>query len=99
MTAGIAAARPIAVAINASAIPGATTERSVLRAPPIDAKALMIPHTVQNNPIKGVALAVVARKERFFSITACSLSPARVIALSTISWERAMLVFTVTPEV
>src|SRR6516164_7924547 len=61
-TAGIAAARPIAVANSASAIPGATTARLVLLAAAIPSKLRMIPQTVPNKPMKGAAEPSVARK-------------------------------------
>ena len=52
-TAGIAAKRPRAVANNASAIPGATIARLVLREIAIDWNEFIIPQTVPNKPIKG----------------------------------------------
>jgi len=48
--AGIAAARPIAVASSASAMPGATTARLVVCAFEIPMKLFMIPHTVRTDP-------------------------------------------------
>ena len=63
MVAGIAANRPMAVAISASAIPGATTARLAEPARPMPWKALMIPITVPKRPMNGAALPVVARKE------------------------------------
>ena len=56
----MAANNPAAVAINASAIPGATTARLVEPVSPILWNEIMIPTTVPNNPIKGDTLAVVA---------------------------------------
>ena len=61
MTAGIAAPRPNAVAINASEMPGATTAREADPCWPMPWKAAMMPHTVPKSPMKGAALAVVAR--------------------------------------
>src|ERR1700675_1476457 len=64
MTAGIAAASPIAVANSASAMPGATTERLVFCAAAIPAKLRMIPHTVPKRPMNGAAEPSVARNGR-----------------------------------
>jgi hypothetical protein len=64
MVAGMAANRPTAVAISASAMPGATTARLADPARPMPSKALMMPTTVPNSPMKGAALPVVARKEK-----------------------------------
>ena len=62
-TAGIAAARPTAVATRASAIPGATA--SIDPPPPArPAKASMIPHTVPNNPTNGVTEPIEARVDK-----------------------------------
>ena len=58
----MAAARPMAVVMRASAIGPATTGRLAEPIRPISSKALMIPQTVPNNPMNGVTLAVVARK-------------------------------------
>ena len=62
MTAGIAAARPAAVAIKASAIPGATTAKEALFMTPIWRKDSMMPQTVPNRPMNGADEPVVARK-------------------------------------
>ena len=64
MTAGIAAPRPAAVAMSASEMPGATTARLAEPCWPMPWKAAMMPQTVPKRPMKGVALAVVARKGR-----------------------------------
>ena len=58
----MATAKPAAVAIRASEIPGATTARLAEPLSPIPRKEFMIPQTVPNKPIKGVVLPVVARK-------------------------------------
>ena len=52
----MAAARPAAVAINASEIPGATTARVADPLAPMPLKVSMIPQTVPKSPIKGLAL-------------------------------------------
>ena len=49
--AGIAAKRPIAVAIRASDIPGATADKVACDAHARPLKEFIIPHTVPNNPI------------------------------------------------
>src|SRR5437867_6301955 len=72
-TAGMAAARPTAVAISASAIPGATAwmlDEVVTESP---RNAVMMPHTVPKRPMKGAVLAVVARKvsPRSRRVTSC----------------------------
>jgi hypothetical protein len=64
MTAGIAAARPKAVATSAPEMPGATTARLADPCWPIAWKEFMIPTTVPSRPMKGPALAVVARNGR-----------------------------------
>ena len=70
-------ASPIAVAISASLIPGATTERLVVPLRPISLKESMIPQTVPNSPIKGAVFAVVARKDSL--LLSRSVSSDRVI--------------------
>src|SRR5256885_3047245 len=60
MTAGIAAARPNAVASSASAIPGATTARLVVCDFEIPIKLFMMPHTVPNSPTTGDVAPMVA---------------------------------------
>ena len=62
MTAGMAARSPAAVLINASEIPGATVAKSAEPWSPISRKASMIPQTVPKRPMKGVTVAVVAKK-------------------------------------
>ena len=59
----MAANRPTAVAISASAMPGATTARLAEPARPMLWKASMMPITVPKRPMKGAELPVVARKE------------------------------------
>src|SRR5258705_1285401 len=60
ITAGIAAARPNAVASSASAIPGATTARFVVCDFEIPIKLFMMPHTVPNSPTNGDVAPMVA---------------------------------------
>jgi hypothetical protein len=62
MTAGTAATRPIAVASNASAIPGATTARFVVCDFEMPIKAFMMPQTVPNKPTKGAVAPIVASR-------------------------------------
>src|SRR5947209_1817402 len=62
ITAGIAATSPIAVASNASAIPGATTARLVVCAFEMPIKLFMMPHTVPNSPTNGEVAPMVASK-------------------------------------
>jgi len=57
-----AATKPAAVAISASAIPGATPPMLAEPWTPITRNECMIPQTVPNKPIKGAVLPVVARK-------------------------------------
>src|SRR6266446_2273725 len=61
ITAGIAAARPMAVASSASAMPGATTARFVVWALEMPMKLFMMPHTVPNRPTKGAVDPIMAR--------------------------------------
>ena len=61
MTAGIAANNPNAVAIKASAIPGATARSVAVFAFAKPANEVMTPHTVPKSPINGATEAVVAR--------------------------------------
>jgi hypothetical protein len=70
MTAGIAAASPAAVATSASAMPGAYAARLAVPLTPMPRKAFMMPQTVPNSPMNGVALAVVAKKPRLRSNSA-----------------------------
>ena len=58
----MAAAKPKAVASSASAIPGATTARLVVREREIPIKAFMIPQTVPNNPTKGAVAPTEASR-------------------------------------
>ncbi len=48
-------------------------------------KAFMIPHTVPNSPMNGVALAVVARKVRVLSRRVISCVVARFMPRSTLA--------------
>ena len=66
-------------------MPGATAwmlEECVTLSP---LKAFMMPHTVPNNPINGAALAVVAKKVKYFSSLVISTLVARFIARETFS--------------
>src|ERR1700687_1582931 len=60
MTAGIAAARPNAVASSASAMPGATTARLVVCSFEMPMKLFMMPHTVPNRPTNGAVATLAA---------------------------------------
>ena len=60
-----------------------TTARSVEPCGPMFMKAVMIPHTVPNSPMKGVMLAVVARNVTRFSNLFTSMDEARSSARST----------------
>src|SRR5260221_11049131 len=73
----MAAARPVAVVMRASEIPGATTARLADPARPMSANEVMIPQTVPNRPTNGLTLAVVARKLRRRSIRVTSTPAAR----------------------
>ena len=64
MTAGIAAKRPIAVAIKASDMPGATTAKDAWFTVAKPLKEFIIPHTVPNSPIYGLVEPTVARKDK-----------------------------------
>src|SRR3954470_2826050 len=66
-TAGIAATRPIAVAMSASAMPGATVATDADFMAPMARKEFMMPHTVPKRPMKGAAEPVVARNGTFDS--------------------------------
>ena len=70
----MAATSPAAVAMSASAIPGATTASEADPTLPIPMKEFMIPHTVPKRPIKGVVDPVVARKVRYLSSLAASVA-------------------------
>src|SRR5688572_4874941 len=61
-TAGMAAARPIAVASSASAMPGATTARLVVCAFEMPMKLFMMPQTVPNSPTNGAVAPMVASR-------------------------------------
>src|SRR4030042_5838218 len=91
MTAGMAAKSPTAVAIRASAMPGATVIRLADRTMPILRKASMMPQTVPKRPMNGVTLPVVARKPIIFSSREISefeaLSRERLM-LSILDWDR-----------
>ena len=61
--AGIATNKPRAVAISASAMPGATVAREADLRAPIALKVVKMPQTVPNKPINGEAFAQVAKME------------------------------------
>ena len=67
MTAGIAAAKPIAVVIKASAMPGATAARLADPVCAILVNEFIIPQTVPNNPINGPVDPVEAKIVNFDS--------------------------------
>ena len=79
----MAANRPAAVAISASAMPGATTPRLVEPTLAMRWNDVMIPHTVPNSPMNGVMLAVVASSGSRRSSLATSTAAARSSARST----------------
>ena len=81
----MAAARPAAVAISASEIPGATMAKVADPLAPIPLKVSMMPQTVPKRPIKGLALPVVARKPRVLSNFVLSESRALFRARSILS--------------
>ena len=62
------AAKPAAVAMSASEMPGATTASVAEPLAPMPRNAVIIPQTVPNSPMKGQALPVVARKPSALSI-------------------------------
>ena len=86
MTAGMAANRPMAVANNASAIPGATTARLEFCSAAMAAKLRMMPHTVPNRPMNGATEPVVARK--FRRLARRSVSAAIVASIAVASRSR-----------
>ena len=71
--AGIATKRPRAVAISASAIPGATVARDADFKTPIALKVVKMPQTVPKRPTKGEAFAQVAKMEMEWLSFAVSL--------------------------
>ena len=72
MTAGIAAKRPIAVAISASAMPGATLASVAWLTLASPRNAFMMPHTVPKRPMYGDTEPTVARPDRFASSASIS---------------------------
>ena len=74
MPAGIAATRPIAVAISASEMPGATIAIVALCTAPIAWNERMMPTTVPNRPTYGLVLLTVARNARLCSSRSTSRS-------------------------
>src|SRR6516164_7180500 len=78
----MAATRPIAVANNASAMPGATTASEVFCDAAIDWKLVMIPATVPNSPINGPAEPTVASTKSRRSICSTSRAMATSITFS-----------------
>src|SRR5438552_2194878 len=92
MVAGIAAARPMAVAASASAMPGATIARLVSLDSAMAKNAAMMPQTVPNRPMKGATEEITARfgsppSRRARSVWAARrmLSATRVRASPTLS--------------
>ena len=83
MRAGIAAARPAAVLIRASEIPGATATIDVEPVVPMARKDCMMPQTVPKSPMNGQAEAVVARKVMYLVSRETSAVIARSSARST----------------
>ncbi len=77
----MAAARPAAVAMSASAMPGATTPIDVEPLAPIPWKAPITPQTVPKSPMNGVVLPVVARKVKARSRRATSSAATRARVL------------------
>src|SRR5450830_621730 len=71
-TAGIAANRPMAVAISASAMPGATTASVACWTLARPRKAFMMPQTVPSRPMYGETEPTEARKARCDSSTSIS---------------------------
>ena len=75
----------MAVASNASAMPGATTASEVFLEAAIERNEVMMPQTVPNRPTNGPAEATVARNSRFDS----SRSTSREIDTSSTLSRRA----------
>jgi len=73
---------PAAVAISASAMPGATTPRLVDPTLAMRWNDVMMPQTVPNSPMKGEMLAVVASTDSHRSIFVTSTAAARSSARS-----------------
>ena len=84
----MAANNPAAVLMSASLMPGATATMDVVPIEPMLANASMIPHTVPNRPMNGVAAAVVARKARLRLRRDASIRDARSSDRSTLSSDR-----------
>src|SRR3990167_2371409 len=81
----MAANRPMAVANNASEMPGATTASDELSCVPIWKKLFMIPQTVPNSPTKGATEPVVARKLSLSASSSAS-SATRLSIAPAIRW-------------
>ena len=79
----MAAARPKAVAMSASAIGVPTTPRLVEPVCPMLRNAVMIPQTVPNSPMNGATLAVVASSGSRRSSLLTSTTDARISERST----------------
>ena len=79
----MAANKPIAVAIKASAIPGATTAKVACCILPKDINEFIMPHTVPNKPTYGLVEPTVAKNARFCSRSSTSLEAATRIARCT----------------
>src|SRR5215813_10174438 len=88
MTAGIAANRPNAVAIKASAMPGATARKVAVLALARPANEVITPQTVPNSPTNGVTDAVVARKFMRFSTRVSCAAEERWIARCRVAIDR-----------
>ncbi len=80
MTAGIAANRPIAVAISASAMAGATVASVACCTLPRAWNAVRMPQTVPNRPTYGLVEPIVASVERFCSSRSVSFICATFMA-------------------
>ncbi len=94
----MAAARPMAVANSASAIEGATTVRLVFFCAAIAWKAVMIPQTVPNRPMKGEAVATMASRLRPSS-TRCASRAMTLSSTRSMRWIRKAVWASALPEV
>ena len=83
ITAGIAANKPNAVAINASEIPGATAFMVAWDASDSPKNAFTIPITVPNNPMYGLTEPTFARKKRCLLCSSASFESAMRIVAGT----------------
>src|SRR6266849_6633067 len=87
-TAGIAAARPSAVASSASAMPGATMARLVACDFEMPMKLFMMPHTVPNRPTNGAVAPILA--SAIVQVTNDANARPIITAFTTMSAERNM---------